>query len=197
LTNFDYDPAAGAAAGERCFILSGCSGGGKSTLLEALARRGLAVYREPGRQIVREQLLIGGGALPSADPLRFVELVASRTMFQRAEAARHGGVAVFDRGLVDCRAYLVGRGIAVPSWLERALDVFRHNRLVFMVPPWREIYVNDAERMHSFHEARREYDGLAEAYALRGCELVILPRLPVEERVEAVLRAVADAGMLP
>lgn len=194
MTDSDYDPAAGAAGGARYFILSGCSGGGKSTLLEALARWGYRVYPEAGRQIVREQLLIGGDALPARDPLRFVELVTSRTMSQRADAARHGGVAIFDRGLVDCQAYLIGQGITVPPWLERAVDMFSHNPIVFMVPPWPEIYVTDAERPHSFDAARREYEGLLEAYARCGCELVILPRLPVGERVQCMLSTIAAAS---
>ncbi|SEI08083.1 AAA domain-containing protein [Rhizobium tibeticum] len=37
-------------------ILSGCSGGGKSTLLAELAKRGFAVAEEPGRRIVKQQL---------------------------------------------------------------------------------------------------------------------------------------------
>jgi predicted ATPase len=39
---------------DRFIVLSGCSGGGKSTLLAALQRRGFAVFEEPGRQIVKE-----------------------------------------------------------------------------------------------------------------------------------------------
>ena len=37
---------------DRFIILSGCSGGGKSTLLAELARRGFATVEEPGRRIV-------------------------------------------------------------------------------------------------------------------------------------------------
>lgn len=45
-------------------IISGCSGGGKSTLLSELANRGYSVVLEPGRQIVKEQTAINGDALP-------------------------------------------------------------------------------------------------------------------------------------
>ena len=46
-------------------IISGCSGGGKSTLLsEKLVRRGYFVVLEPGRQIVKEQHAIDGEGLP-------------------------------------------------------------------------------------------------------------------------------------
>ena len=45
-------------------ILSSCSGGGKSTILSALSRRGYQAVPEPGRQIVKEQEAIDGDALP-------------------------------------------------------------------------------------------------------------------------------------
>jgi predicted ATPase len=38
---------------DRFVVISGCSGGGKSTLLAELARRGHAVVEEPGRRIVQ------------------------------------------------------------------------------------------------------------------------------------------------
>ena len=41
---------------DRFVIISGCSGGGKSTLLAELARRGYRVVEEPGRRIVAEEL---------------------------------------------------------------------------------------------------------------------------------------------
>ncbi len=61
----DYEPKRVAEKSQQFVVLSGCSGGGKSSLLAELGRRGFATYEEPGRQVVKEQLLIGGDALPS------------------------------------------------------------------------------------------------------------------------------------
>ncbi|WP_299775434.1 AAA family ATPase [uncultured Tateyamaria sp.] len=44
-------------------LLTGCSGGGKSTLLSALADQGFSTVVEPGRHIVSEEL---AGHDPSA-----------------------------------------------------------------------------------------------------------------------------------
>ncbi len=49
-------------------VLSGCSGGGKSTLLAELASRGVPTFVEPGREVVRAALAGAGGALPDRDP---------------------------------------------------------------------------------------------------------------------------------
>ncbi|WP_409999599.1 AAA family ATPase [Rhizobium leguminosarum] len=48
----------------RSVLISGCSGGGKSTLLAELAARGHAVVEEPGRRIVKQELEGDGAALP-------------------------------------------------------------------------------------------------------------------------------------
>lgn len=45
-------------------VISGSSGGGKSSLLSELVNRRYPVVLEPGRQIVKEQIAIEGEALP-------------------------------------------------------------------------------------------------------------------------------------
>lgn len=59
-------------------VISGCSGGGKSSLLTELAKRGYQVVLEPGRQIVKEQSVIEGDALPWVNLEKFLELALSR-----------------------------------------------------------------------------------------------------------------------
>src|SRR6185369_12186033 len=54
----------GGWAIDRFVVISGCSGGGKSSLLEELGRCGYATVEEPGRRIVKEELRSGGTALP-------------------------------------------------------------------------------------------------------------------------------------
>ena len=56
---------------DRFVVISGCSGGGKSTLLSELGRRGYGTVEEPGRRIVREEMLGEGSALPWTDATAF------------------------------------------------------------------------------------------------------------------------------
>ena len=60
----EYQPALVQGKAHKFVVLSGCSGAGKSSLLSELGRRGFPIYEEPGRQVVKEQLYIGGDALP-------------------------------------------------------------------------------------------------------------------------------------
>ena len=52
-------------------MISGCSGGGKSTLIRELGRLGYAVVQEPGLRIVAEERLGDGSALPWIDAAAF------------------------------------------------------------------------------------------------------------------------------
>jgi predicted ATPase len=56
---------------ENFVTISGCSGGGKSTVLAELQQRGFATIEEPGRRIVAEEIKRDGRALPWIDPVAF------------------------------------------------------------------------------------------------------------------------------
>jgi hypothetical protein len=55
-------------SGRFLVMISGYSGGGKSTLLAELARRGHATVPEPGRRILAEERAVDGRALPGLTP---------------------------------------------------------------------------------------------------------------------------------
>jgi len=190
-----YRPEQVSAVSDRLVILSGCSGGGKSTLLAELGRRGLAVYEEPGRQLVKEQLFIGGDALPWADIDGFIALTVSRAIYNLVSAARAGRPTVFDRGIIDQIAGLEQLGRPVPPALATAAERFPCHRRVFLVPPWPEIFAGDRERRHSFAAAVEAYEGLRQAYERRGYETMLLPKTDVAARADFMLDALG-AGWL-
>ncbi|WP_371345421.1 AAA family ATPase [Ancylobacter sp. IITR112] len=178
---------------DRFVVISGCSGGGKSTLLAELARRGCAVVEEPGRRIVSEQLLSGGSALPWLDLAAFARRAIALALDDRAAARQHSGWVFFDRGLIDAVAALAS---AMATPLDRAFcDAHRYNRRVFLTPPWPEIYAGDAERRHDFSVALAEYDRLRDAYPALGYEVTILPKVSVSARADIVLGTLAEEGM--
>src|SRR5579871_994273 len=85
-----------------CFVvISGCSGGGKSTLLAKLSRRGYTVVEEPGRRIVKEELESGGSALPWIDGAAFARRAIAMALADRASAGTPDSWVFFDRGLID------------------------------------------------------------------------------------------------
>ncbi|MEZ5930617.1 MAG: AAA family ATPase [Alphaproteobacteria bacterium] len=170
---------------DRFVVISGCSGGGKSTLLDALAALGHRVVHEPGRRIVREELASGGRALPWDDPAAFARRAVRLTLRDRAQSAHHAGWVFFDRGLIDAASalqHLTGKFV-----LERLARRHRCHRTVFLTPPWPEIYVKDDERRHDLADALEEYERLCRIYPSLGYEVQILPKVSVTERVAFVL----------
>ena len=165
-------------------LITGCSGGGKSTLCAALAARGFAVVPEPGRRIVEEEEAGDGAALPWVDPAAFARRALAMA---RADLAAAGpGPVFFDRGLVDA-ALALEHAAAVP--LNQSLGRSRHYaRAVFLAPPWPEIFARDAARRHGFAEAEAEFRRIERALPELGYRAVILPKTPVAERLALVLR---------
>jgi predicted ATPase len=189
----DYLPQAAAVARDRFVVISGCSGGGKSSVLAELAARGFRTFAEPGRQIVKEQTAIGGDALPYVDDRAFGELCISRTMNRMIEAADADDHVFFDRSLIDPIAYFDHASLDVPAHWTRAAELFRFNAKVFLVPPWPEIFANDSERRHSFEDALAQYKTLPKIYERFGYAPVIVPKAPVAARADFILCALRGA----
>jgi predicted ATPase len=175
---------------DRFVVLSGCSGGGKSSLLAELGRRGHAIVEEPGRRIVQAGLQAGDGALPWLDPEAFARRAVETALADRAAAAGRPGWVFFDRGLVDAAAALQA-ATGEPA-LERLGRARRYHPTVFLAPPWPEIYVEDPERRHGFDAAVAEHRRLEAAYPRLGYRVVILPKAPVEARADFVLDELVD-----
>lgn len=172
---------------DRFIVISGCSGGGKSSLVEELAERDYAVVEEPGRRIVRRELDSDSACLPWNDMDAFARSALDMALDDHRAAAGKTGLVFFDRGIVDAAAALLNAS----SILEAAsiLELNRYNRNVFLTPPWSEIYVQDGERRHSFDDAVAEYEHLLSVYPTFGYMVHILPKVSVSERADFVINA--------
>lgn len=183
---------------DRFVVISGCSGGGKSTLLAELARRGFATVEEPGRRIVAEELRAGGRDLPWVDLAGFARRAIAVAHQDRVTAQEQSGWVFFDRGLVDAAAALA---FATGQKLDAALCAAHgYNRQVFLTPPWPEIYAGDDARRHDLAAAMAEYERLLTTYPALGYEVTLLPKLTVEARADfllAALGATAEFGPTP
>jgi predicted ATPase len=171
-------------------VITGCSGSGKSTLVEALRGRGYLCVDEPGREIVREQLRIGRDALPWKDQRKFREALFERYVGAFNEMLQKDQPVFFDRALPEMIGFARTLGEPLPDDHRVACEVYRYARGVFVTPPWPEIFENDVERRHSFQDALAMYPLNLASYSECGYEIIEVPRAPVADRVEFILRLV-------
>ena len=174
----------------RRIVITGGPGAGKTSLIDALERRGFPRAFEAGRAIIRGQVEVGGTALPWADREAYARLMLLEDSRIHAGAQVLSGPVFFDRGVPDIVGYLRLCGLPIPEDLAAAALALSYDPLVFSAPPWPEIFVNDAERKQDFAEAVRTHTVMAQVYAELGYTLVELPRASVEDRVDFVLERV-------
>lgn len=182
-----------SAAGR--FVVTGTSGTGKTQLIEHLQARGYDCYAEPVRKVLQQELAANGPALPSKDPALFLREIIRRAVRDLADAASRTGPSFFDRGLPDAIAYAV-RFRVDPEEFRAAAARHRYANEVFVLPPWKEIFVNDELRGASFDDYQRFHEQITRAYQDCGYTLVEVPRDTVERRADFIRTTLAtfDGG---
>ena len=179
---------------DNLIVITGGPGSGKTSLIAALGTAGFDVTVEAGRGVIQDQVAIGGDALPWRDPAAFAELMLAWEMRSYHMARERSGPVFFDRGVPDVLGYLRLMQLPVPAHVERAAEVFRYSLRVFIAPPWREIFRQDAERKQDFAEAERTHAAMAETYAGLGYELVMLPCVSIQERMSFIIGTLQDGS---
>jgi len=180
----------------RRYILSGGPGSGKSSLLQTLLDRGYACSPEVSRQVIMEELAQPSGCLPWINLPCFAEKVLSRmTEAYRTMAAGSRSLAIapgadtafFDRGIPDIIAYLLVAGLPVPAHFYRAAEQHPYEPLVFLLPPWPDIYIQDPARWQTYLESERIYLEIKATYQAAGYRIAEVPRAPLAERADYIL----------
>jgi predicted ATPase len=175
------------------FIISGGPGSGKSSIIDRLDARGFTTVGETGRAIIREQAESGGDATHTGDAAAFGALMLERGIADYRRMRQVDEPVFFDRGIAELAGYWRLIGQPVPPRVTSAVEEYRSNPLVFLAPPWREIYRQDAERKQDWDEAVRTFELVREAYFEAGYRAVELPLDTVARRVSFILGAVDDA----
>ena len=176
---------------DRFILLTGCSGGGKSTLLDVLAERGFATVPEPGRRIVAAEVAGEGKALPWVDMKAFALRAVQMAKADLDKAEHLEGPVFFDRGLIDAAIALEHSG---GQRVTETLGKYRpYAKRVFMVPPWQELFAGDAERRHGFDAAVGEHLRIEQALEDLGYIKTVLPKVSVSDRADIILR---ECGLL-
>ena len=166
-------------------VITGGPGGGKTALLQELERRGFATVEDTPRAIIRSRRAAGLSARPS--PLEFGEQWLRRDI-ELYEQNAGEGPTFFERGVLDALAMVAGAAPERVTELRARASDYPYHHVVFVLPPWEEIYATDDERDHSFAHAVRVSESIVTWYQSCGYEVAPVPRLTVAGRCKKSFR---------
>ena len=172
-------------------VITGGPGAGKTELLLALQARGYTIVGDSPRTIIQDRRRRGLSPRPNAYEFAYETLRMDVENF-----VHHGatpGHVFFERGVLDALCGLDHVTRLNETELSMWLSKYRYCSKVFALPPWKAIYVNDAERDHTFEHAESVYYTTQEWYRRCGYQLVEVPKVSVAERCTYVLQALANS----
>jgi predicted ATPase len=170
-------------------IVTGGPGAGKTALLNELSAMGYATVAESARAIIAERLAVG--LSPRPEPLDFAQEILRRDVEKYTRLPQTADWVFFDRGVVEALGMLDEAAPLSQQQLQAMLAAHPFHATVLILPPWREIYTQDAERDQTFADAVRVHASLVRWYERCGHALHEVPRLPVAERARYVLRVLS------
>ncbi|WP_026753302.1 AAA family ATPase [Sediminibacter sp. Hel_I_10] len=168
-------------------VITGGPGTGKSSIINALLQRGKTCYEEVSRQVTLEARKSGVEQLFLTDPLLFSNLLLKARTDQFLDAKTETVNQIFyDRGLPDVLAYMDFVNSAYPENFTSVCEqhVYDH---IFILAPWKDIFVSDNERYENFEQAEQIHQQLIKTYKRFGYELLDIPFGTVSERTDFIL----------
>lgn len=168
-------------------VIIGGPGTGKSTIIDGLIANGYCCYPEISRQVTLEAQKQGIEQLFLENPLLFSELLLEGRKKQFKSALEEPHEIVFiDRGIPDVLAYMHYIGDSYPSFFDLACQKYKYTK-IFILPPWKEIYISDTERYENFEQAKNIDNHLVTTYEKYGYELIEVPKDSVDNRILFIL----------
>lgn len=175
---------------KKIVVIIGGPGTGKTTIIEELTSRGFCCYPEISREVTMEAKKQGIEQLFLENPLLFSELLLEGRKKQFQSASKQEENLIFlDRGIPDVLAYMHYIGDSYPVHFDTCCKEHKYNN-VFILPPWKEIYVSDEERYENFEQAKLIYNHLTETYKSYGYQLIEVPKGTLDERINFILEKV-------
>ena len=176
-------------------VITGGPSTGKTSLVRALQNAGYFCYPEVIRQMTIEAKNKGALSNYNENPIASVsnpldfnkKILTARLSHYQDSLKQDKPVVFFDRGMPDVLAYMDYYDQPHP---EEFMSIVKHHSydLVFMLPMWQDIFVQDGERFENYEDAVKINECLYETYGQLGKDIMTVPKSSVTERVEFVLQ---------
>ncbi len=176
-------------------VISGGPGSGKSTLIALLEQSGYHCFKEFSRSLIKKFKNTGENSYFKSKPIEFSEIIWRKRVKQfiianELEFNAAKPYVFFDRGVHDVVAYL--------NYIQEPYDINSLNlenhpyEMALLLPPWKEIYVNDAHRLESFEEAMGLYLQIKEIYSAYKIPTIEVPIGSPNDRILTILELIKN-----
>jgi predicted ATPase len=174
----------------RRVVITGGPGADKTTLITSLAARGYATMAESAREIIAARL--AQGLPPRPDPAAFAREILDKDDQKYFGTPQSERPIFYGRSALEAIAMVHEASPLPEEELKVKLSCYTFHHTVFVLPPWQDIYVTDAERDHDFTHAVAVYGQVVRWYTQCGYRIHEVPRLEVGQRASHVLHALAN-----
>ena len=169
-------------------VITGGPGTGKTSLINELERRNFECTPEISRQVTQMARKKGIDHFFLEDPLLFSKLLLEGREQQFIEAHKSASDLIFfDRGIPDVHAYMNHSGTKYPEIFLEKSKKYRYNH-IFLLPPWKEIYITDDERYESYELSISIYNQLKFTYTALNYEIIEVPHDSIIVRADFILK---------
>ena len=169
-------------------LITGGPGTGKTELIKGLEHRGYTCEHEIVRKITEEGQKKGIKQFFLDNPIEFSERLMDLRLEQyyKIQTTKY---IFFDRGVHEIIAYL--------NFLKTDYNAEFFNKTrkivydyVFILPPWREIYVNDKARYETYDQSIKIYEEILAIYKLLDVNLIELEKNSVNRRIDSIINTI-------
>ncbi len=169
-------------------VITGGPGSGKTEIIKELENRGYYVKHEIVRILYKKGKKKGVNAFKK-DPFEFSEKLLEYRINQFDSSSKinyniEKPYIFFDRGIHDTFAYL--NFLKKNYNCKNIIFSFSYD-FVFLLNPWKKIYVNDNERMESFSDSRKLFNSIKLIYSEAKIKSKIILNDSVENRVDYII----------
>lgn len=168
-------------------MFSGGPGSGKTTVISELSSRGFKTKPDVAREYISAQLKLN---IPieeiRKDELEFGAVVLNLRQAMEIHTPKND-LVFFDGGIIDGVGFDNYYGFGINDKLQHACRAHNY-RVAFLLELNPESYVQDESRIESYESALKIRYELLKAYALFHINVIEIPFLKIEDRVDEILK---------
>ncbi|UOB17836.1 AAA family ATPase [Abyssalbus ytuae] len=174
-------------------VITGGPGTGKTSIIKKLESDGYYCYHEFIRTMTKNEIEKDNSGvfntnpvLFASDPYEFNKQILNNRILQFTKGfLMDEDIIFYDRGIPDVLAYMDYFKQIYDGNFDNACKNHRYD-VAFILPPWKDIYISDEERLENFEQAVEIYSYLKNTYERFGYKLIEVPVGQVNFRADFI-----------